>query len=124
MIVGQRHLNNDELKKALNTRASLNKFIRAGIPKILQHNEQIVENQRYITALQIRNMKDLNFNHKMNIVNEIIEEVTINGAINTLYDLEDILASIDFDLLLRSLFNEELKAYERSMGEDVSTEGP
>lgn len=115
MIIGEKNLNIDELKVALKTRATLNKYIMSKVPRILQHHQQIVENQKYLTALHIRNMKELNFNHRMNIVNEMIEEVSINGAINTLYDLEDIIASVDFDLLLKSLFEKELNAYERSL---------
>lgn len=120
MIIGKRNLSEDELREAIETRASLSKFIRMSVPPVLRHIPQIINNQKYITALQIRKLEGVKFNHKMNVVNELVESLTLQGSINEAYTLEDILVEVDFDKLLKALFEDELNAYERSLKNDKS----
>lgn len=108
MLVGTKRIDHTELREAIDTRHTIEMYITRLIPTCLQHLPAVKDNQRYLVALHIRRLTGVNFTHKMNIANELVEGVTVQGSINNVYDIEDILTHVNFDKLLRALFDDEL----------------
>jgi hypothetical protein len=67
------------------------------VPRILRHNQQIVNNQRYLVSLVVRNIKSIPWSRRKELYEGLLEGVAISGLANQVYDYEDIMYEIDVD---------------------------
>lgn len=86
---------------------TLEQFCIDLVPKPLQHVQGVVNNQKYLVALAIRDLKGLKYEDKMDICNTLLKGVSVKGVVGVMYDIEDILFEVDKDKLELYLFGKE-----------------
>jgi hypothetical protein len=64
---------------------------------------EIVDNQRYLVAIEVRKINTLSFKYKKELYEKLLEGVTVRGTINTLIDIEDILSSVNVNKIFKLL---------------------
>jgi len=108
MIVGKKRIDSLVLAKVCMNSDTLEKYCLSLIPIYARHLPHILDNQKYIVAIAIRDQLNLPFKLKQDISERLIKDVTIKGYLHSLTEIEDLILSCDMDKLLRSLFKEEL----------------
>lgn len=112
MLVGTKVIPRDKLKEACKSKEDLEAFAISLVPRVLRHVDSVINNQKYLVAVEIRSLRGLLFLEKKHLTESILEGVYITGSINTLIDMEDLLISTNADLLFKEVFKEEIKANE------------
>ena len=77
------------------------------VPRCIRHIQAIVDNQKYLAALYLRNIQSIPYNTRKQRCEELLSGISVTGVINTVTDFEDILLQVDMDLLITFLFKEE-----------------
>lgn len=99
VIVGTKELDIYEIRKHCYSVEELINYSDSLVPRILRHDIRIVYNQRYLVAIAVRNIKSIPWNRRKELYEGLLEGVAISGLANQVYDYEDIMYSIDTDLL-------------------------
>lgn len=107
MIVGCKDIDLEELRKSAKDATSLIHYAENLVPRILRHHVAIVNNQKYLVALYLRNIKSIPYKRRIDLCEELLTEVSVTGVINTIIDFNDILMSINIDELIDYLEVEE-----------------
>lgn len=97
MIVGTKNLDMYDIRNYCHTVSALRDYSDSLVPRILRHNQQIVNNQRYLVALVVRNIKSIPWSRRKELYEGLLEGVAISGLANQVYDYEDIMYEIDVD---------------------------
>lgn len=95
MIVGCKDIDFAALKRACRSETSLVRFVVDLVPTPLQHIPAIVDNQKYLVALQVRTIQSFAWQKRKDLCEALLQGVRIKGVSDTLYDYSDILLAID-----------------------------
>ena len=79
MLVGTRNLSRDEIKEA-STVASLRKLAIEQVPLLFRHIKEIVDNQKYLIALEVRKMYKGDYNKWHSLCEGLLEGVKVTGT--------------------------------------------
>lgn len=99
MIVGTKHLV-DGLRENLN---DLESYAISLVPPALRHVQSIVDNQKYLIALEVRNMLSIPFKRRQMLYEQLLQGVRVTGSATEMYDLEDLLDVVDLQKLKEML---------------------
>lgn len=112
MIVGEKFIDIQDLLQHCKNADKLKRYTINLVPKFLRGNKNIVDNQKYLVALEVRKLKSLNYYKKKYLTDELLKGITIHGSLNFLYSFDDILMDVDIDKLKIMLEEWVLKIYE------------
>lgn len=107
MIVGCKDIDFTELKRACRSEESLLRFTIGLVPTPLQHICEIVDNQKYFVALQVRSIQSITWQKRKDLCESLLQGVRIKGLPDAIYDYSDLLLAIDRDAFKRYLREEE-----------------
>ena len=110
MIVGCKYVDFASLKRACYSEDSLLRFTLALVPTPVRHIQEIVDNQKYFIALQVRSMQSLTWQKRKDLCEHLLQGARIKGVPDAFYDYSDILMAIDRDAFERYLREEDLRA--------------
>lgn len=111
MVVGTKIIPSNKLRQACGSVQELRAFSLKLVPRLLQHITSIVDNQRYLVAIELRKLEGIPYKRKKALTEGLLEGVSVKGTINTLVDFEDILSEVSIDKLLNAIFEREVRAY-------------
>lgn len=111
MIVGCKDIDFTELKRACRSISALRDLALDLVPTPLRHIPAVLDNQKYLIALQVRSVQSFTWQKRKSLCEAILEGVRIKGVPDVFYDYDDILQSIDRD------------AFKRYLEEDRDAEG-
>jgi hypothetical protein len=106
MLVGRKEIVFTDLKRACRSSDALQKFALSLVPMPLQHLSDIIGNQKYYVALQVRAIQSLTWKTKKQLCEDLLHGVRVKGIPTVLYDYEDILMAIDREAFARYLEEE------------------
>lgn len=109
MIVGTRDIDRASLMRACSSIQAVEEFAINLVPLYLRHIDAIVNNQKYIVAIVLRDLKGVPYMTKKNLAENLLEGVVVKGTLSTVIDAEDLLTNIDMNKIFKELFREELK---------------
>ena len=107
IIVGNKEINLEELKTVAYDKVKLENYATELVPRCIRHINAIVDNQKYLVALYLRNMQSIPYSVRKLRCEDLLSGISITGVINTVIDFEDMLLQVDMDLLVTFLFEEE-----------------
>lgn len=103
MIVGKKEIDYSELKSACASPDKLVQFADGLVPTPLRHLREIRDNQRYLVALQVRNIQSFSWKKKQVLCEALLQDVRVKGVVDVLYDYTDLLRVIDREAFTRYL---------------------
>lgn len=109
MIVGSKIINRPALISACINEKTIVEFARNLVPRFIRHNKEIVDNQRYLVALEVRELNEVPYGKKIKLTNALLSGILIRGTLNRITDIEDIMISVNMDMILEKLFENEIK---------------
>lgn len=101
MIVGTKDISPYAVKKHCTSITALRDYCEVLVPRVLRHIKPIVNNQKYIVALVVRNISSIPYKERKELCEELLSDVAVTGVINEIYDFEDIMYELDIDLLTK-----------------------
>lgn len=107
MVVGSR-VDVNVLRHKLRSVDDLKRYAEILVPRSFRHITKIIDNQKYLVAIELRNMKSIDFKKRHALADELIKDITISGTMNEIVYAEDLLQFADFNKIVRYLFKEEL----------------
>lgn len=107
MLVGTKIIPLHELRDAATSVTALLVFSEQLVPKPLRHISAIVDNQRYLVAVTLRNIKAIPYKRRIELCEGLIRGVSVTGVVNIVHDFEDILSEVDTELLYKYIFGKE-----------------
>lgn len=110
MIVGCKDIDFVELKHACRSEDSLLRFTLGLVPTPLRHIREIVDNQKYFVALQVRSIQSLTWQKRKDLCESLLHGARIKGVPDALYDYSDLLLAIDRVAFERYLQEEDKRA--------------
>lgn len=99
MIVGTKYIDQTELRKHCKNSQMLKDYCMLLVPRIVRHQRAIVDNQKYLVALYVRDFKSIPYKDRKALCESLLEDVSITGVANTIYDFDDVLSMIDVERL-------------------------
>lgn len=99
MIVGTKDVSPEEVKKHCRSAAELVRYSEQLVPRLFRHDERIVQNQKYLVALVVRDLKSIPFDTRKKLYEELLTGVAITGVANEIYDTDYLLSQVDIDKL-------------------------
>ncbi|MCM1440872.1 MAG: hypothetical protein NC131_16980 [Roseburia sp.] len=99
MIVGTKDVEAYEVAQHCQDVNTLRSYCDSLVPRVLRHNQKIINNQRYLIALVVRGVKSIPYSQRKKLYEGLLEGVSITGLANKIYDYDDIILSIDVDML-------------------------
>lgn len=108
MVVGN-SVDRRKLVRASNNLEDLIKYSDSLVPKCFRHIKELLYNQRYLVAIELRNVKSIDYYKRNQLANELIKDIYISGTFNEITYLEDVMAYADMDKVFKYIFKEELK---------------
>lgn len=109
MLVGCKDIDFEELKSAALNKQSLEHYAVSLVPRCLRHINAIVDNQKYLVALYLRDMKSIPYVTRKLRCEELLKGTSVTGVINTITDFDDILMKVDMDTLVEYLFSDAVE---------------
>ena len=109
MIVGTKTIDKEKLVLACHSDKDLEEYAISLVPRAFRHIPEIVSNQKYLVALEVRLLEKLRYDKRVSLCNKLLENVNINGVINNVSDIEDLLSNIDMDRVMKVLFKDRIK---------------
>jgi len=110
MIVGCKNIDFTALKRACANEETLAKFAYNIVPTPLQHLQEVLDNQKYLVALQVRSIQSMPWKRRKQLCESLLKGARIKGVPDAFYDYTDILLSIDCDAFSRYLEEEDRDA--------------
>lgn len=107
MIVGTKDINLSELAECIQKGGALDSYSLSLVPKYLQHIPEIVMNQKYLVALNIRRIESIPYTIRSLRCEELLKGVYITGITDRLIDMDDIMCSVNADNLIRFIKENE-----------------
>ena len=95
MLVGQSNVSIAELEKNARDLDAFKKYCDSLVPEDFRHVSSIVNNQRYICAMMLRNSSHVTWKQKKDIVDEIMRGIRIVGYTDQVIDLSVLLNRVD-----------------------------
>lgn len=103
MIIGCKVVDIPSLKRACVSVDRLVTYATELVPTPLQHLTQIVDNQKYFVALQVRQLQSLPWRKRKELCEGLLSGIRIKGMPDGFYDYTDILLAIDKEAFVRYL---------------------
>lgn len=95
MIVGCKDIDFSALKQACRNEDSLLRFTTGLVPAPLRHIPEVIDNQKYLVALQVRSVQSMTWQKRKDLCEALLLGVRIKGVPDALYDYKDLLLAID-----------------------------
>ena len=108
MVIGSANLDYEVLKKFVGRPADLLTYVDAMVPTWARHIKGITYNQRFYVAIHLRGILTLPYKQRMELVNALVEGVTIQGIINGFTPITDIVDLCDKQALAE-MFKQRLE---------------
>ena len=93
MLVGTTNFSMDKLTKVANNPEALSKYVEGLVPIFFRHIKPIVDNQKYIVAIALRNEYADNYNAWHPACTELLKGVRVTGSVTDIYTCADLLAA-------------------------------
>lgn len=106
MIVGTKTIPRDSLILASKSVKELIEFSDSLVPRVIRHNINIINNQRYLTAIEVRRIKSIDYDRRKYLCEKLLEGVSVRGTINTIIDFSDIMSESNVSMILRYMFKD------------------
>lgn len=106
MLIGSENLDYQVIKNLVGDDRAIVEYSDSLVPKWARHLPCIINNQRYFTALHIRNMLQLPFSDRKRLCNALIKDCSIHGIVNEFVPIQRIFEECDNDLLIKLLRKE------------------
>ena len=103
MVIGTKDLNYDIIRTFVNHPEDLPSYSDSLVPIWAQHITAIINNQRYYTAIMVRNMLTIPFKERKLMVDYLIKGITLVGVVTDFVCIEDIIKACNEEELLRVL---------------------
>ena len=71
------------------------------VPRVIRHQRAILDNQKYLVALYVRDFKSLPYTERKELYEGLLKDVSVTGIANTVYDFEDLLSNSNIEKLAR-----------------------
>lgn len=107
MIVGSKSVNKSELAKYVSSVSKLIDYSDSLVPEYLRYRKEILFNQRYIVALAIREMQNIQYSDRVMLLDRFLRDTYITGVVDRIYDIEDLFDYVDKEEVERIRDNEE-----------------
>ncbi len=107
MIVGVKHIDLQELGTIINTNQNLSEYSEQLVPRIIRHDIRIVNNQKYLVSLYVREMKAIPWKKREELFEKLLEDVSLTGDCTTMIEFEDILRETNVDMLADYLLRDK-----------------
>lgn len=106
MLVGTRNLPHDKIKEAT-TVSALRKLAVSQVPLLFRHVKEIVDNQKYLLALEVRRIYKNDYNKWHGLCEGLLEGVKVTGSVHSIYTCYELINKCDFDLIAKFLEKDE-----------------
>ena len=103
MLIGTNQIDYTEIYKRANTPEDLVLYVESLVPIWANHIQAIVYNQRYYTAVIIRNMLQIPYKTREACTNALLEGISINGVMNGFIPITDIIDHCNKDALIAAI---------------------
>lgn len=98
MLVGTRTFSADQIKEA-NSVGALKRLAERQVPLLFRHVKEIVDNQKYLLALEVRKVYSGDYNKWHSLCEGLLEGVRVTGGIHTIYTCYDLLNKCDLNVI-------------------------
>lgn len=98
MLVGTRSIPSTLIKEA-KTVGALKKLAEKQVPLMFRHVKEIVDNQKYLLALQVRKLYKHDYNVWHPLCEGLLEGVHVTGSIHTLHTCAELLSECDVNIM-------------------------
>lgn len=103
MIVGTKYIDQTELKSHCKNLEMLKEYCSLLVPRVIRHNLAIVNNQKYLVALYVRDFKSIPYQDRKALCEGLLKDVSITGLANEIYDFEDLIDEVNIEKLSKYL---------------------
>lgn len=103
MLIGTDQIDYKELYKRVNNPEELVTYVETLVPVWANHIHAIVYNQRYFTAVQIRNMLQIPYKTREACTDALLDGISINGVMNGFVPITDVIEQCDKEALIAAL---------------------
>lgn len=101
MIVGTKYIDQAELLKHCMNLQMLKDYCELLVPRVVRHQRAILDNQKYLVALYVRDFKSLTYTDRKELCEGLLKDVSVTGIANTIYDFEDLISNSNIEKLAR-----------------------
>lgn len=101
MIVGSKDIDQHELLSNCKDITLLRDYCVRLVPRVLRHNMAIMNNQKYLVALYVRNFHSIPYATRKDLCEQLLEGVSVTGLVSEIYDYEDLIMSVDIEKIIR-----------------------
>lgn len=109
MVVGCKDLDFSAMKRACRSPDALKAYALEIVPTPLRHIRAIIDNQKYLVALQVRGVASIPWQRRKALCEALLDGAYIRGVPDAVYDYNDLLQIIDVSAFERYLREEELR---------------
>jgi hypothetical protein len=102
MVVGSKYVNLFDLKNAC-LKGNVVQFATDLVPCFARHTPSIIDNQRYYLALLLRKNSLFTYHTCVKYCNILVQDITICGMLNEVYDISDLFIEIDKERFAKCL---------------------
>lgn len=106
MLVGCRSIPSEQIQEAL-TVSQLKRLAVNSVPLLFRHIPAIVNNQKYLLALEVRKMYKGDYNKWHPLCTGLLEGVTVTGSVHDIYTCYDLLQECDMSIIEKFIEKEE-----------------
>ena len=105
MIIATKEINMAEIRKYINDLESLVYYVESLVPRWIAHNEYIIANQRFYTAVTLRNTLTITYQQRNDAAEILVKGIHIFGNPTTVTTIADILSLCDKQALIEMIKN-------------------
>lgn len=106
MIVGTTSIDYEVLKQFAGRPDDLVIYVEGLVPSWARHLPQITNNQRFYVAAHLRGVLTLPYPVRMELVNALVNGITVSGIISSFTSIHDIISACDKNMLTSLIENE------------------
>lgn len=108
MVVGN-DIDRVSLVRASSSLERLEAYCVSLVPKCLRHIDALINNQKYFVALELRNIKTIEFKKRNKLANELIKDIYVSGTFDEVIFVSELFQYANMDTVFQYIFREELK---------------
>lgn len=109
MIVGTTDIDYEAIKSFIGKPDELVLYAESLIPVWARHIKCLAHNQRFYIAIHLRKMLTIPYKTRMELVNELVKDISIQGIVSSFTSITEILDSCDKKALI-GMLQEDLKS--------------
>lgn len=107
MVVGS-NVDRNRLMRASSSLESLIEYSDNLVPSCLRHIPELLQNQRYFVAIELRNIKSIPFSKRNELANALLKGIYVSGTFDEIIFIDEVFAFANMDLVFQYIFKEEL----------------